>query len=189
MGKKLTKIPEEAKCVFKGVLFEIYNWEQEQYDGSIKTFEMARMPSWVNIITVTKNKKIIVLEEEQPLKGNFLNSVAGGIEKDEEPIECAKRELLEETGYSSEEFIQYDSNAISSKVEACAYYFIAKDCVKIEEQKLDSGEKINVRFVDFDEFLEITQRDDFRDKYLQNKIFRMIYTKGEIEKFKKMLFE
>jgi hypothetical protein len=33
------KIPEGATCQWKGKLFSAWTWEQEQFDGSIKTFE------------------------------------------------------------------------------------------------------------------------------------------------------
>ena len=58
-------IPRHAKRVFKGEIFEVYQWPQEMFDGSIKTFEMVRRPDTVATIAVIEDK-IIVLEEEQP---------------------------------------------------------------------------------------------------------------------------
>ena len=35
-------IPPEAKCVFRGKIFDVYQWPQRLYDGSTATFEMLR---------------------------------------------------------------------------------------------------------------------------------------------------
>lgn len=35
-------IPDSAECVFSGVRSEVYQWDQELYDGSIKRFERIR---------------------------------------------------------------------------------------------------------------------------------------------------
>lgn len=62
----MAKLPENAKCVFKGVLFDIYQWEQEMFDGTYSIFEkVVRLPS-SQIIATTPENKIILLDEEQP---------------------------------------------------------------------------------------------------------------------------
>lgn len=36
------KLPPQAKKVFTGQIFDVYQWEQEMYDGSFETFEMLK---------------------------------------------------------------------------------------------------------------------------------------------------
>lgn len=184
-----TTIPKNAKCVFKGVLFDVFQWQQKQFDGTYKTFEMVRLSSAVQIIAITPEKQIILVKESQPNKFNFISVVGGGIEKDETPQEAAKRELLEELGMICSELVQFDVGHLSSKIDYNCYYFVAKNCKQVQEQDLDSGEMIEPFVVDFDDFVAETQKDEFRNTYLQNKVYRMIHTKGELEKFKDFLFE
>lgn len=35
-------IPDHAKCVFKGVIFDVYQWEQKLYNGTTTTFEKLK---------------------------------------------------------------------------------------------------------------------------------------------------
>ena len=70
-----------------------------------------------------------------------------------------------------------------------SYYFIAKNVEKIQDATPEVGEKIEVLELNFDEFIEFTQKENFRNKYFSNMVFRIIHTKGEIEKFKKELFD
>ncbi len=40
LPKNAILIPDHATCVFRGMLFDVYQWQQEMFDGSIETFEM-----------------------------------------------------------------------------------------------------------------------------------------------------
>ncbi|MBN1783714.1 MAG: NUDIX hydrolase [Alphaproteobacteria bacterium] len=94
----MPKIPSHAKCVFKGVLFDVYQWEQMGFDGTTTTFEMLRRKAGVQVLALN-GIDVYYLEEEQPLKGKYRGLVGGSAESyEEDPLDVAKRELLEETG-------------------------------------------------------------------------------------------
>lgn len=50
------KIPINARRVFKGIIFDVYQWEQKMFDGNFKTFEMLKRPNTVEIIAIRDNK-------------------------------------------------------------------------------------------------------------------------------------
>lgn len=77
-------IPPHAKRVFKGILFDVYQWQQKQYDGSYKTFEKIKRSDTVSVIPVTAEGKFIITHQEQPLTDPF-TGFPGGI-LDEEKI-------------------------------------------------------------------------------------------------------
>ncbi|MBQ8219362.1 MAG: NUDIX hydrolase, partial [Bacilli bacterium] len=83
---------------------------------------------------------------------------AGYIEKGESPFEAGRRELMEETGYNSEELIHlgsfYQDQGCSA---AYNHYLLALNCKKVSEQKLDSGEFIKYILVDKEELEELLQ--------------------------------
>ncbi len=155
-------IPENAKKVFSGVIFDVYQWQQQMYDGSFKTFEKIGRDDAVNIIAITADNKIIVTEEEQPNKRPFITIPGGKIEKDEDPETAAKRELLEETGYAPERLELFSAIQPFSKMDWTIYTFIGRDSKKVAEQRLDNGEKIDLKLVSFEEFLDITEHPLFR---------------------------
>ena len=133
-------MPENAKLVFEGVLFDVYQWEQELYDGSRTIFEKLKRPDTIVVLPILPDGKIILTEEQQPGTESLIGAVSGRIEKEEDILEAAKRELLEESGYEAEKFILWDAQQPINKIDWVIYTFIAKGCKKISNQKLD-GEK------------------------------------------------
>lgn len=148
-------IPQKAKKVFTGVIFDVYQWQQEQFDGSFQTFERLRRADTVSIIATTADGKILTTLEQQPAKQAF-NSVPGGrVEQDEDIIECAKRELKEETGYTSNDYELWFIDTPFSKIDWSVIVLIARNCQLSGPQQLDSGEKIEVKPVIFEEFVNL----------------------------------
>ena len=185
----MTKLPDNAKKVFKGVLFDVYHWEQKMFDGSTNTFEaITRLPS-VSVITVIGDK-ILLSNEEQPHIGKFTDIQGGCGDNNEEPLDTAKRELLEETGYTSDNFeVFYHHPYATHKLLWPYYIYIAKSCKKIQEQNIDvDGERIELYEVSFEEFLEEVEKPEFRNQLLKDMIFRIKHTPGKLEEFKKQLF-
>ena len=69
----------------------------------------------------------------------------GGRDKDELVHQCLERELLEETGYSSDSWLYLGGTWEStSKLTNTMHLFLAKDCVKVSKQHLDQNEHLEV---------------------------------------------
>ncbi|MFP4401615.1 MAG: NUDIX hydrolase [Candidatus Nanoarchaeia archaeon] len=182
-------IPNKAKKVFQGILFDVYQWQQLQFDGTYKTFEgLKRLPS-VQVIATTFQNKLIILKERQPQDEEVGYSLIGGgcDFEDEDPKDAAKRELLEETGMKCEELELLQVSHPGGKIDWPCYYFIAHNCQKIQEQQLDSGEQIEIEVVDFQEFCNIVEHEHFRNQYFRNMLFRILHTPDEFKELKKKL--
>lgn len=151
------KIPKKAKKVFKGVIFDIYQWKEKMYDGSYGVFEAAKRKDTISIIAITKNNKFIILEQEQPYKGKYFSLASGRVEKDEKPIVAAKRELLEETGYVPKKIKLFMTNKSYARVIWNDYAYIAYDCERKAKQNLDNGEKIQVKYLNFSKFYDFVR--------------------------------
>lgn len=182
-------IPFSARRVFRGVIFDVYHWQQKQFDGSYKTFEaLKRLPA-VQIIATTSKGNLLILEEQQPQDDKAAYSlIGGGVDETDITIEDgAKRELLEETGCICEKLELLDVTHPGGKIDWPCYYYIAHNCEVIQEQNLDSGEKIKVLEVDFEEFLKIVEDENFRNKYFSNYLFRILHTPNKFEELKNKL--
>ena len=66
----------------------------------IDEYYVLEYPSWINVIAITKDGRFVMVEQYRHGLGEvFTELVAGVVEKGEPPLEAAKRELAEETGF------------------------------------------------------------------------------------------
>jgi ADP-ribose pyrophosphatase len=179
-------LPPNAKKVFDGVIFDVYQWEQEMFDGSTETFEMLKRPGTLLVIP-ERDGKILIADQEQPVKGSFLSLLGGRQEPDETPLEGAKRELKEESGLVSDHWEPLFETQPYNKVDWTISTFIARDCKQTTIQNTDAGEKITVLELDFDEFINTVLSDRFCGHELVEKILRMKLDPKKMEAFKKKL--
>ena len=179
------KVPKEAKRVFKGNIFDVYQWPQKMFDGSEETFEVLKRPDTVEVIAV-KDGKICVSIQSQPNKLNFYSLFGGRAEEGEEPIVTARRELLEESGMTSDSWELHKSYMPVHKIDWTIYTYIAKDCKKSSSVKLDPGEKIESKELNFDEFIDFVLSDKYWGNGMVIDILKM-KADGKLEEFKKKL--
>ncbi len=186
----MSKLPPKAKKVFKGEIFDVYQWEQEMYDSSTHTFEKIMRPDTVLVIPVTEDGKIIICEQEQPHRDKpYLSLISGRVEEDEPPEEAAQRELLEETGFEAKELILWDEYSPGTKIGWTIYTYVAKNCKKVAEQNLDPGEKIKCDFISFDQFIELLANKKVHDIHLTVKALEAKLDPGKMKAFKKLLLD
>lgn len=183
-------LPDTAKKVFSGVIFDVYQWDQLQYDGSVKVFEKLKRADTVLVIPITTDGQLLFVEEEQPGKKPFIGFVGGRSEEGENPEEAGRRELLEETGYMCESLTLVEAEQPFSKVEWALYTYIARGCRKVSEQTLDAGEKISLKLLSFDEAVEQMARDDYAEKgsILARLALRAQYSEEKREELRRILF-
>lgn len=183
------KIPQNAKCVFKGVVFKAYQWQQRMFNKSYATFEMLVRSDTVAIIPVTTDNRILILEERQPGRKKYLTFPGGRVDQGEKPLAAAKRELLEETGYKAKKMILFAKTHPVSKIIWTIYTYIAQDCQKIDKQNLDNGEQIKLIKVTFDQFLRLCQSPKFRVPYdIKLLTLEAYYNKNKKDELRKKLF-
>ena len=79
---------------------------------------------------------------------------AGLIEADETPLEAAKREMLEEVGYTSNEWRELGSAYVNAWSNTVHHYFLATNCTPAESNNPDEHEEIEVTTITITDFIE-----------------------------------
>jgi ADP-ribose pyrophosphatase len=99
-GSDFSETQLSSKTVYRGELLEVKEDRVKLPDGKSAVREYLIHPGAVVIIPVLDDG-MLVLERQYryPLHNHFYELPAGKIEPGEDPLLCAQRELLEETGY------------------------------------------------------------------------------------------
>ncbi len=187
--KKRKNLPASAKRVFRGVIFDVWQWKQKMFDGSFATFEKLKRANTVNVIAVV-GQKILLLKQKQPDWKKYKNTLAGGrVDEGESPLQAAKRELLEESGYVSNKWTLWKKINPYGKIIWTVYNFVARDCVKKQDSKPDAGERLEARLIDFDEFLKLSEDPHFYEGELKNSLLRARFDKKYRDELHQLLFK
>ena len=122
-------------------------------DARASSFFVIENPDWVNIIALKKTGEVVLIEQFRHGMENIILELPGGmIDPDENPLAAARRELLEETGFSSENFIfigkSHPNPAIQNNT---IYHFLALDCEKTGDVKFDEHESVITKLVSLSE--------------------------------------
>lgn len=168
-------MPKDAQKVFSGILYDVYQWKQLLYDGSYKTFEMLKRPDTVICLPITTDKKIILTSQKQPGREEYIGCIGGRVDINEDPLDAIKRELLEESGFISNEWELWQTVVPVVKIDWVVWIFVAKRCTLVDKVSLDGGEKIKLKEVSFDEFIEIVSDEKFEDSEISTKILQARY--------------
>lgn len=148
-------IPKQAERRFVGVIFDVYQWPQKMFDGSVETFEMLKRWDTVVVIAI-KGDKIILTYQKQPCKEWFYAYPGGRIdETDINELAGAQRELREETGMEFASWKLIGAKQPFAKIDWIVYTFLATDFLKQGQQDLDAGELIEVKEFSFAEFMDL----------------------------------
>lgn len=100
----------------------------------------------VNVVALTAENKILFIKQFRFGSGEFSLEVPGGfIEKDEVPLIAAKRELKEETGFTSPHW-EYLGAVFANPVfmNSKIHHFVAYDAALTDEKDLDEAEDIEI---------------------------------------------
>jgi 8-oxo-dGTP pyrophosphatase MutT (NUDIX family) len=112
-------------------------------------YHIQESRGWVAIFCKTLQGEVVLNWEYKHGIGRYvLELPAGGLELSETPVECAQRELLEETGYVAQSFEKIGTFVIDpSYVDGLMHFFYCKNARPEGKKKIDPREKIKNRLV------------------------------------------
>lgn len=116
-------------------------------NGSVHDMFVLQQPDWVNIIPLTPDDQVILVEQwRHGTRSVHLETPGGLMDPHESPEECGRRELREETGYEAESVIRlgtvHPNPAIQGNLQ---HYVLATGCRQVSDLQLDHAEDIVVR--------------------------------------------
>lgn len=150
--------------IFDGKIIKVRREKVRLNDGSITSRELIAHPGGVGVIAVDENNEVFMVSQYRiAAKSMMLEIPAGKLEYGENPLECGKRELIEETGYSAEEFTHLGAYyATPGYCEEVLNIYLAKN-LKFVGQHLDAGEFLNVKKYSLDKLYEMVMNNEIYD--------------------------
>lgn len=133
-------------------------------DGKTAKRELIAHNGGVGVLAVTKDGDVLMVNQYRiAAKSMMLEIAAGKLEEGEEPLECGKRELIEETGYEGGKFTYLGTYyATPGYCEEKLTLYLAED-LKWVGQHLDDGEFLNVKTYKLNELYNMVMNNEIHD--------------------------
>lgn len=114
-------------------------------DGRQVEFHQVDQQDFIIIFAETPDGRALMLRQyKHGARRVSLTFPAGAVDPGEDPLDAARRELLEETGYVSDEWVAFGDYVMQGNQRGCvAHLFQAKGCRKVAEA--DSGDLEEMR--------------------------------------------
>lgn len=156
------KLSSELKM--KGIIVNVYHDKAELCDGRIVGREVVEHPGGVTILPVDEDGMCYMVQQYRyPMQELMLEAPAGKLEPGEDPLECAVRELSEETGFSADEMIDIGTYATSPGYSTEVLHIYIARGLHAGKVHPDEGEFLNLEKHSLQELTEMVMNNELSD--------------------------
>ena len=154
----------EEKLIYKGSFIDVLNIKVELPNGKSTARDIIKHPGATAVIAFIDEENIILVEQFRlALNKNLLEIPAGKLDKGEEPIKCAKRELQEETGYIANNLEYLGTIATAPGFCDEIIYLYKASNLTIGNKNEDDDEFTNVKIININKVKEMIKNGEIID--------------------------
>jgi ADP-ribose pyrophosphatase len=150
---------------FSGRLIRITVDRVRLHSGLEAEREVVHHPGGVGVVAVAEDRSVLLVRQyRHPAKESLWEIPAGGRELGESPLETARRELAEETGYAAESWLGVGATFLAPGYSTeLLWYFRATGLTQAEAEHPDPDEVLETRSFTRAEVAELVFRGQLRD--------------------------
>ena len=147
-----------------GRVFNLVRENVTLTNGITVDLDMVDHPGASAMVPFSDKSTIVLIRQYRHAIGEFIWEIpAGTLDSDETPLECAKRELIEETGFSANMWQRMgEITPVPGYSNERIHMFLAANLVS-SEQNLDKDEMLNVHKVKIDDAIEMIHTGKIQD--------------------------
>lgn len=151
----LAERPLTEDVAWTGRIFNVDRLRVELPDGRVAIRDVVRHPGAVAIVALTEDGRICLVRQYRTALGRVTVEIpAGKLAPGEDPLECAGRELLEETGMSAEKIAFLTTIATSDGFCDELIHIYMATSLEFSRSDPDADEFINVDLVPLEELVD-----------------------------------
>ena len=136
----------DDRLMYEGDYLKLHRATVQLPNGATSYREYLKHPGAVMIIPLFENGDVLLERQYRyPMRKVFIEFPAGKKDAGEAPLETAKRELLEETGYRAERYTHVtDIHNALAYCDEVIHFYLAEGLIQAGEQQLDDNEFVQV---------------------------------------------
>lgn len=171
---KLEEKTVKKNYVYNGRIINVRCDDAELPTGKPCKREVVEHNGGVCIAPINDNNELLFVRQfRYPYMQVISELPAGKLEKGEDPLECGKRELMEETGCVADEIFSLGKFYPSPGYCGEIIHLYAAKGLKFVGQKLDEDEFLNVEKIELDKAVEMIMNDELRDGKTQAAVMKL----------------
>lgn len=153
-----------SRLIHKGRVFDVYKETITTHSGVRVDLEVVRHPGAAAIVPIQADGTILMLSQYRHAVGQRIWEIpAGTLDPDESPEFCARRELVEETGFSAQEWIKLgEITPLPGYSDERIHLYLARQ-LEPAVQKLDEDEILDVHQRPFEEVIKMVDKGQIVD--------------------------
>ena len=130
----------------------------------ISPYYVLEYPNWVHMVVMNDKNQILITEQYRHGARNIFLELPCGTQdaKDGSPLEAARRELLEETGYKGDFILAGKTSPNPANHSNMIYTFLITNPVKDSQPQDNPTEILNYQFIDVERVLEMVDKGKFQ---------------------------
>jgi ADP-ribose pyrophosphatase len=150
--------------LYEGRVFKLLRENVTLNNGVTVDLDVIHHPGASAMIPMSGDDNVILIKQYRHAIGDFIWEIpAGTLDPDETPLECAKRELIEETGFSANTWQKLgEITPLPGYSNERIHMFLAADLVPAE-QDLDKDEMLDVHEVSLGKAVEMIHEGAIQD--------------------------
>lgn len=162
--KRISAKLNETKTIYKGKVFTLASDNITLPNGVVTGIDIIRHPGAAAIVPMLKKDTVLLINQYRYAAGGFIWEIpAGTLNPGESPLECAKRELAEETGYSADKLEKLTEIVpVPGYSDERIHVYLATGLQKAV-QNLDKDEILNVHETNMDDALKMIAKGEIID--------------------------